>query len=79
MISGARVDEFDHGLNDPSQYDNSQDPASLSVVGHIRALSLRGKLTLAYIIFVLLFLLFKTTWVSVLSIFSCCVVSLFKM
>ena len=71
MISGARVDESDHQLNDPDQYDNSQDPASLSVVEHIRALSLRGKLTLAYIILVLLLLLFTTSWVSVLSIFRC--------
>ena len=66
MISGAGVvDEFDNQLNDAGQYDNPQDPASLSLVEHIRALSVRGKLTLVYIVFVLIYLLFRKGWVSV--------------
>ncbi|CAM9773553.1 unnamed protein product [Ascophyllum nodosum] len=64
MISGAGVvDEFDNQLNDAGQYDNPQDPASLSLVEHIRALSVRGKLTLVYIVFVLIYLLFRKGWV----------------
>lgn len=62
----ASVDEFDNQLNDPGQYDNPQDPASLSVVEHIRALSIRGKLTLLYIFGVIMFVLWKLDWVSAL-------------
>lgn len=62
--NGADVDEFDNQLNDPGQYDNPQDPASLSVVEHLRALSIRGKLTLLYVAGVIVFVLWTLDWVS---------------
>lgn len=62
--NGADVDEFDNQLNDPGQYDNPQDPASLSVVEHLRALSIRGKLTLLYVAGVIVFVLCTLDWVS---------------
>lgn len=70
LAGGSRggIDEFDNQLNDPNQYDNPQDPASLSVVEHIRSLSIRGKLTLAYIAAVLIYLLWACDWVSVVPI-----------
>jgi len=58
------VDEFDNQLNDPGQYDNPQDPASLSVVEHLRALSVKGKLTLLYVLAVILLLVLWLDWVS---------------
>lgn len=61
---GGGIDEFDNQLNDPNQYDNPQDPASLSVMEHLRALSLRGKLTLVYIVGLLLAMLWFLDWVS---------------
>ncbi|CAM9391616.1 unnamed protein product [Ectocarpus fasciculatus] len=61
--NGADVDEFDNQLNDPGQYDNPQDPASLSVVEHLRALSIRGKLTLLYVAGVIVFVLCTLDWV----------------
>lgn len=64
MISNAGIDEIDSQLNDPGQYDNPQDPARLSVMEHLRALSIIGKLTLAYIVLVLLWLLIRDSWVS---------------
>lgn len=67
MISNAGIDEFDSQLNDPGQYDNPQDPARLSVVEHLRSLSIMGKLTLIYIVFVLLWLLIRDSWVSNLN------------
>lgn len=60
---GGGIDEFDNQLNDPNQYDNPQDPASLSVMEHLRALSLRGKLTLVYIVGLLLAMLWFLDWV----------------
>lgn len=64
---GAGIDEFDNQLNDPNQYDNPQDPASLSLAEHVRALSVRGKLVLLYIVCLLLLLLWKLDWVSELE------------
>lgn len=61
---GGGVDEFDNQLNDPGQYDNPQDPASLSVVEHLRALSVKGKLTLLYVLAVILLLVLWLDWVS---------------
>lgn len=63
---GGSIDDFDNQLNDPGQYDNPQDPASLSVVEHLRALSANGKLTLLYLVAVLVFLLcwLRGDWVS---------------
>lgn len=61
--AGGNIDEFDNQLNDPNQYDNPQDPASLSVTEHLRALSIRGKLTLVYIAGVLIYLLVQCDWV----------------
>lgn len=61
---GGGVDEFDNQLNDPGQYDNPQDPASLSVVEHLRALSVKGKLTLVYVLAVILLLVLWLDWVS---------------
>lgn len=63
---GGGIDEFDNQLNDPGQYDNPQDPASLSVVEHLRALSVNGKLTLLYLMGVIVFLLcwLRGDWVS---------------
>lgn len=60
------IDDFDNQLNDPGQYDNPQDPASLSVVEHLRALSATGKLTLLYLVAVIVFLLcwLRGDWVS---------------
>lgn len=57
------MDEFDAQLNDPNQYDNPQDPANLSVVEHLRSLSIYGKLTVLYIVLVLLYLLVTCHWV----------------
>lgn len=56
---GGINDEFDHQLNDPGQYDNPQDPASLSVVEHLRALSVRGILALLYVAGAMAYLLLK--------------------
>lgn len=63
---GGGIDEFDNQLNDPGQYDNPQDPASLSVVEHLRSLSVNGKLTLLYLVGVIVFLLcwLRGDWVS---------------
>lgn len=61
---GGISDEFDSQLNDPGQYDNPQDPASLSVVEHLRALSIRGKLVLLYVTGALTYLLLKFDMVS---------------
>lgn len=61
--TGGNIDEFDSQLNDPHQYDNPQDPASLSVVEHLRGLSIYGKLTVLYIFAVLVFLLVRCHWV----------------
>lgn len=63
--AGGNIDEFDNQLSDPNQYDNPQDPASLSAVEHLRALSLRGKLTLIYIAAVLICVFVETDWVRV--------------
>lgn len=62
----AGIDDFDNQLNDPGQYDNPQDPASLSVVEHLRSLSVNGKLTLLYLLAVIVFLLcwLRGDWVS---------------
>ena len=60
---GGGIDEFDNQLNDPNQYDNPQDPASLSVAEHLCALTIRGKLVLVYIVGLLLWMLCKD-WVS---------------
>ena len=69
---GGGIDEFDNQLNDPNQYDNPQDPASLSVMEHLRALSIRGKLTLVYIVGLLLCMLWELDWVSLcISVSSC--------
>lgn len=62
---GGGIDEFDNQLNDPNQYDNPQDPASLSVTEHLLALSIRGKLTLVYIVGLLVCMLWIVDWVSV--------------
>lgn len=72
---GGGIDDFDNQLNDPGQYDNPQDPASLSVVEHLRALSVNGKLTLLYLLGVIVFLLcwLRGDWVSAGA--SDCVIS----
>ena len=62
---GGGIDEFDNQLNDPNQYDNPQDPASLSVAEHLCALTIRGKLVLVYIVGLLLCMLWMLDWVSV--------------
>lgn len=74
--NGVDVDEFDNQLNDPGQYDNPQDPASLSVVEHLRALSIRGKLTLLYVAGVIVFVLWTLDWVSQSVARSLCKLSL---
>lgn len=61
--TGVSIDEFDNQLDDPNQYDNPQDPASLSVVEHLRALSVTGKLSLVYVVALLIYLLWKCDWV----------------
>lgn len=66
--AGGNIDEFDNQLSDPNQYDNPQDPASLSAVEHLLALSFRGNLTLLYIVAVLIYVLVKTDSVRVLHV-----------
>lgn len=61
---GGLSDEFDSQLNDPGQYDNPQDPASLSVAEHLRALSVRGKLVLLYVAGAMTYLLLRFDLVS---------------
>lgn len=63
---GSVSDEFDSQLNDPGQYDNPQDPASLSVAEHLRALSVRGKLVLLYVAGAMTYLLLRFDLVSLL-------------
>lgn len=64
MQPGREADEFDNQLNDPGQYDNPQDPASLSVVEHLRALSVRGKLVLLYVVGAITYVLLRFDLVS---------------
>lgn len=71
MGPGGRgnVDEFDNELDDRASGGFSdhpgQDPASLSVLEHLKSLSIRGKLTLVYILVVLIALLLWLHWVSI--------------
>lgn len=70
MLSGgargiADTSELDNQLNDPNQYDNPPDPATLSVVEHLRTLSDFGKLTLVYIVGAIFYLLLVVDKVSV--------------
>lgn len=62
---GGHIDEFDNQLDDPNGFSDhaGEDPASLSVWEHLKALSVSAKLTLVYINLVLVALLIYLHWV----------------